>query len=209
LPPLAAGTVLGRAGVPLRLREVTCATCHQDPHEGRYAAQGARPQAAGCEACHDTRRFRPSTLDVSAHARYAFPLEGAHRAVPCEACHADLKAPGATSSLIAAGVKAPRLRFTVERASCDACHTNPHGDQFASERTGAACDRCHGVDAFSPAARFDHQRDASFSLKPAHERVPCASCHVPRPDPGGRPMTVYRPLSSKCESCHAAGARRS
>jgi len=209
LPPLPAGFTLGRAGVALRLREVTCPACHADPHEGRYGPSGARPLAAGCEACHDTRRFSPSTLDVAAHAKYDFPLEGAHRAVPCAGCHADLKAPGGTSSLVAAGGLVARRRFTVERRTCEACHTDPHGNQFAVAGAVPGCDRCHGADGFRPATRFDHERDAGFALKPAHERVPCGACHVPKPDAAGRSVTLYRPLSSKCESCHAAGVRRS
>jgi len=38
---------------------------------------------------------------------------------------------------------------------------------------------------------------------------PCAGCHVPRTEASGHPMAVYRLLSSKCESWHAAGERRS
>ena len=209
LPALPPAAKLGRAGVALTLREIACPACHVDPHEGRYAERGARPQPAGCESCHDARRFRPSTVDVEAHGKYAFQLEGAHRAVPCAGCHTELKRPGRTTSLVASGPAGPRLRFAVEPAGCENCHENPHGDQFAAGSAPGGCERCHGVDAFRPASRFDHERDTSFLLKGAHEAVRCASCHVPGTDASGRPMVVYRPLSAKCESCHAAGERRS
>jgi hypothetical protein len=208
LPPLPPAAKLGRARVALVLRETTCSACHVDPHVGRYAAGGARPQPNGCESCHDTRQFRPSTVDVAAHIGYAFPLEGAHRAVPCAGCHAELKRGGRTSSLIASGPPGPPLRLTVKAVGCEGCHLNPHGNQFAADSARGGCERCHGLDAFRPAARFDHERDASFHLKGAHEVVPCASCHVSRSAPGS-PTVVYRPLSAACESCHAAGKRRS
>jgi hypothetical protein len=209
LPPLPPAGKLGRAGVALTLRETTCPACHVDPHEGRYAAGGARPQTAGCEACHDARRFRPSTIDVAAHAEYAFRLEGAHRAVPCAACHDELKRPARSTSIVADGPAGPGLRLTVDSVACETCHVNPHGSQFAAGAVRGGCERCHGVEGFRPAARFDHERDTAFPLKGAHEKVPCASCHIPRPDDSARAVAVYRPLSSKCESCHAAGGRRS
>jgi hypothetical protein len=195
--------------VALTLRETTCPACHVDPHEGRYAVGGARPQTAGCEACHDARRFRPSTIDVAAHAEYAFRLEGAHRAVPCAACHDVLKRPARSTSLVVDGPAGPGLRLTVDSVACETCHVNPHGSQFAAGAARGGCERCHGVEGFRPAARFDHERDTAFPLKSAHEKVPCASCHIPRPDDSARAVVVYRPLSAKCESCHAAGGRRS
>lgn len=208
LPPLPV-TTLGKAGVLLKVRETTCPACHADPHGGRFGERGQRPMARGCEACHDAARFRPSTVDVAAHAEYGFALDGAHRAVPCAACHEEMRRPGRKSSLIAGDTAGAALAFTVKQAGCEGCHTNPHGSQFDGRGRPGGCERCHGVDAFRPAVRFDHERDTSFPLKAAHQSVPCASCHVPRPDASGRLTVTYRPLSGKCESCHAAGERRS
>ena len=53
----------------------------------------------------------------------------------------------------------------------------PHGDQFDARKDRGRCDACHTVEAFAPAGQFDHDRDASFSLKGAHEGVPCNQCH--------------------------------
>ncbi len=202
LPPLPGIQVLGKAGVAIKLKETECVSCHIDPHDGRFAAKGARPYPNGCPACHGVRSFRPSTIDVAAHRRYAFPLEGAHRAVACFTCHEEMKHPKTTSSLVMVAWQGPRLLFAAARGGCQGCHENPHGTQFAGKKDRGACESCHGVDAFRPAARFDHDRDAAFSLKGAHATVPCNRCHPSTLGPGGKPLVIYRPVSGKCENCH-------
>ncbi len=209
LPPITlAAAALGRAGVALRLAQTDCADCHADPHRGRFAPGGPRAQAQGCLACHTAERFRPSTVDQAAHQRYALPLEGAHRAVPCFGCHREIT-PGAAAprpTLVAAAAPFPLLTFA-RPSGCADCHADPHGGQFAARRDGGQCDGCHGVDAFAPASRFDHDRDAAFPLRGAHEKVPCRRCHpTDLTAPGPTPRLVYRPVSGKCENCH--GNRR-
>ncbi len=204
---------LGTAHVVLRVPETACADCHVDPHAGRYAAGGAFPMPGGCRLCHDTRRFRPSTVDVAMHARFSFALVGAHRAVACVACHAEMRAPEAASTLVLAPRGVASLPFTHTRSTtCRSCHEgdSPHGAQFASRKDGGACESCHGTDSFAPASRFDHDRDASFPLAGAHANVPCAACHRTETTGAGKARVVYRPLSGRCESCHARhGATRS
>lgn len=173
----AAGTTV------LRPAFARCIDCHRrDPHDG--------PAGRDCAGCHDVRRFRPSTVDVAGHARFTFALDGAHRAVPCAACHRTLSA--------AAPPRSRTVSLAAER-TCAGCHAGPHGDQFASRRDRGACQECHSVAAWRPADRFDHERDAAFPLAGAHARVPCARCHPPaRPAADRR----FRPVSSKCETCH-------
>jgi hypothetical protein len=125
--------------------------------------------------------MRPSTVDVAAHARFAFALDGAHRAVPCAGCHKTMSG-----------------SLSVSRTCAD-CHATPHGSQFVSRADRGACDACHDTGAWRPAARFDHERDAAFALAGAHARVSCGSCHRPGDASVDR---VYRPVSGKCESCH-------
>jgi len=204
LPPLPDTTVLGRAAVALTLREIDCEACHVDPHRGRFAAGGSRPQSRGCLACHDVRTFRPSTADVAAHAKFAFVLEGAHRATACVGCHAEFKQAGAPkrSSLRLAGSGMAELRFEAKH-ECAACHETPHGRQFDARKDRGRCDACHDVDAFAPASKFDHTKDATFSTGGAHEHVACNQCH-PADRNGRTPQAlIYRPISGKCESCHA------
>lgn len=202
LPSLANDPAVGRARFKFRIAEVECAACHQDPHRSRYTAGGARPVAGGCPACHDARSFRPANIAIAAHADYGFPLDGAHGATPCGACHQAITRTGASrpallrqAAVRTVGLEAPRV--------CAECHQTPHGTQFDSRADRGRCEACHGTDRFQPASRFDHDRDASFRLGGGHERVPCNRCHPTEVSATGKPQLRYRPVSGKCESCHA------
>lgn len=199
LPALPPRRVLGAAGVALQLAETECAACHADPHQRRYPR---------CPDCHDARDFRPSTIDIAAHRRYRFALEDAHGAVLCVACHRDMERPRATSSLVLAARTIPRMLFGAPPGGCRGCHETPHGSQFARRSDRGACESCHATAAFRPATRFDHNRHAAFSLKGAHAGVPCARCHPSVRQAGGKTVVIYRPVSSKCESCHGENVRR-
>ena len=201
LPAPASSVSLGNAAVAVTLAGTACADCHVDAHAGRYGKAGTLPTAGDCSACHSVTSFRPSLVDGARHDRFSFQLKGAHRAVACVSCHDELGAKPATSTLLqsARGVTRFPAAPTTTR-SCATCHANPHGAQFANRKV-QSCELCHGVASFVPAPLFDHERDASFSLRGAHAKVACARCHE-RTDVGGVLVTTYRPLSGKCESCH-------
>jgi hypothetical protein len=204
LPQLTTTSYLGKAQVALTLGNVGCADCHVDAHRGRLAAQTAGGPSAACTTCHDSNHFRPSTIDVTLHAKLGFQLDGAHGAVPCTACHATLGDTRPTVTLV--GLRHDNgagWTFPTKGKSCASCHASPHGDQFASRQDKGACDGCHGTDAFAPASRFDHGRDTSFPLTGGHARVACDRCHVSEPAGAGKTRVRYRPVSTKCESCHS------
>ena len=204
LPPVAPTVALGTAKVALRLSAVACEGCHVDVHAGRFAAGGASPIAGGCGACHGSVSFHPSTVDVANHARFALALEGAHRAVPCAQCHAELGGRHTTSTLLLTAGSVPRLPFGgTTRTTCISCHATPHREQFATRKDQGACEACHGIEAFAPATRFDHDRDASFKLQGAHATVACAACHKAVRGAGGEGPVTYRGVPSTCESCHS------
>ncbi len=208
LRPLPNAARLGKARFALTGLETGCAECHADPHAGRFEPQGARPVAGGCAACHDARAFAPAAVDVARHQAFSFPLSGAHRATLCQACHRDMiprTDRPAGSTLVAAGRAMAAPRFEA-RSDCVGCHAeqSPHGNQFAERKGKGACEACHDEAAFTPASRFDHDRDAAFKLEGGHRPVPCGDCHKATSGAGGGPArVVYRPLSGKCEDCHA------
>lgn len=203
LPP-PANLPHGTASVLFAIRDTACAACHFDPHLGRFATRGTLPIPGGCSACHTTAAFRPSSMDVIRHALVGFPLEGAHRAAPCVACHTAMGPRPATGTLLrSTPAPAPLLLVAEKGTTCSACHASPHADQFRGRKGGDACESCHGPDSFRPATRFNHDRDATFALTGAHEHVACAACHKPSTAPDGAATVRYRPLSTKCESCHA------
>jgi hypothetical protein len=209
LAPLPGEKVLGRARIALKLEERQCADCHHDPHGGRYGAAKTAKVAMACQECHDETAFTPSLIDPALHQRFPFRLEGAHLATPCVVCHQELASRGSgkpASALRFATAHGRKLEFTQKRSLCADCHqaANPHGAQFAERADGGACDSCHTQDSFRTAPRFDHDRDAAFSLKGAHARVPCDRCHATRRDAAGRDQVVYRPVPMRCEDCHRA-----
>ncbi|HET9386322.1 MAG TPA: cytochrome c3 family protein [Gemmatimonadales bacterium] len=187
------------AGGVVAMRPATneCVSCHIDPHASRLPR---------CNDCHDLQGFRPAKVAVAEHQRFRFALEGAHRAVPCVDCHDAMKRRDRSSTLKLAWRGAP-ITFAAPPGGCAGCHADPHGGQFARRAGGRAgtCETCHDVVSFRPARRFDHNRDAAFSLKGAHTGVPCERCHKPQSaGAGGRaaPIIVYRPVPTACEACH-------
>ncbi|MEK7380703.1 MAG: cytochrome c3 family protein [Gemmatimonadota bacterium] len=194
LPPLTGVDSLGPAGVRFRLGTSDCVSCHSDPHQGRLVGS--------CKDCHNASAFRPSTMDLVSHGTRAFPLEGAHRAVPCVACHDGLARPSAGAALLRATVQPAPLDLRTGPTGCAACHRDSHVGQFVA-REGGRCDLCHSADRFAPAERFDHDRDAAFSLEGGHATVACSRCH-PSSMEGGRLLVQYRPTPRNCESCHPA-----
>jgi hypothetical protein len=200
---LSAPAAMGRARIVFRIPEQDCGECHVDSHRGRLAAQQAGGSDGACTACHNTDRFRPSTVDVAAHLKYGFRLDGAHGAVPCTACHTTIGATRPTVTLVGLRHDAGAAwLFPTKGRACAACHTSPHGDQFAARADKGACESCHGTDAFAPANRFDHGRDTGFQLTGGHAGVACAKCHPTEAGSAQSTRVRYRPVSAKCESCH-------
>jgi hypothetical protein len=218
LAPFADAARFGKVGFAMTMPERACADCHADPHQGRFAPRSA------CGDCHTTGAWRPARVGVAEHAKFRFPLAGAHRAVLCVDCHRDLagrSTPGGgsanagaagarsgtagddRSTLIRATRPVPPLTFAVAKQACADCHAGPHGDQFTKPAARAmACERCHGVEVFRPATGFDHARDTAFPLDGAHRGVPCARCHGPVKSPNGDRIVRYRGVPTACESCH-------
>jgi hypothetical protein len=197
LPALPGLATVGSAGALFRVPR-TCAECHADPHRSRFGSADD-----DCRRCHDPAAFSPSAVDASAHAKYEFPLQGAHAAVPCFLCHRDLEATRPSSTLIGIAARWPALELRVAHGTCTDCHADPHGGQFVGRSGGESCAVCHGLDAFRPASDFVHDRDARFPLQGAHAKVACDKCHVTGPRTDGTIGTVFRPLASACEACHA------
>ena len=201
LPAPAAINSLGSAKVALSIG-ASCTSCHVDAHSGRFELSGATPVAGSCVACHSTTAFHPSTIDIARHESFSFKLEGAHRAVPCSQCHVAMPRVHAPSTLLLNARSVPKLPFGERRTTCAACHTSPHGAQFAARADRGECAACHGVDAFAPASRFDHNRHSSFRLEGAHVKVTCGACHRAEREGNGALVTSYRAVPSKCEACH-------
>ena len=181
-----------------------CDACHADVHAGQLpdgTAEGGRD----CKACHTETAFTPVVFSLAAHDSGAFPLTGAHQAVPCSACHVMLPD---------AAPRSGRIRFRFAAMNCASCHRDPHGGQFAGRhvpgsRPPAAseagvretCTPCHTAVSWAvTAATFDHD-SAGFPLRGAHLRVACDKCHLPAGP--GLPMR-FKGVPTSCDAaqCH-------
>ncbi len=147
---------------------VACAHCHDDPHQGQVSG--------GCATCHNDTDWSPSTLTVTDHADFAFPLEGLHAQVSCGGCHVD----GALTGL-------PQ--------TCNECHLDRHRGKL-----GEDCTECHSVHGFTPVEGFLHADRTGFELVGVHDGKACDACHQ---GDNGRAMRVTMDVT--CQTCHAEG----
>ena len=171
-------------------KQLNCTTCHDDIHKGEFADRmrvaDRMGKPLGCEACHSTKEW--DDLAKFDHTQTSFPLVGSHRAVPCADCH---KPPNMELTL-------EHVRFRSASTACGECHENPHADQFGTRASD--CGSCHNSNKWKPSV-FDHEK-TTFSLKGAHEDVPCASCHTVKRQVGDKLVLFYKPAPTACADCH-------
>ncbi|MBL8756252.1 MAG: cytochrome c3 family protein [Planctomycetes bacterium] len=169
-----------------------CASCHQDPHQGRMQFE--------CATCHEQATF--AERRVADHERW-LPLVGPHAAVGCRDCHGA----GGPHAL-------ERLRPGAHAAArgCADCHPSPHSERFLAGNTAAAgvgpaqvCATCHAASlpAFADSrvtvtpAQHAH---GGFPLATPHEGVACHRCHQPSAPWAGRHPGRG---ADDCFACHA------
>jgi len=174
---------------------LSCTTCHVDPHRGEFAermkVRGADGKPQGCETCHSTNSWTEKLRFD--HSTTKFPLTGAHRAVVCMNCH-----------------KPPNMEVTMKNVvynsapkQCDGCHEDPHARQFAKNGVNPDCTSCHDTARWKPSL-FDHETRTTFSLKNAHQDVPCRDCHKTFRDVQNKSVLFYKPTPRECAGCHGA-----
>ena len=158
----------------------SCESCHKDKHQGRFASV---MKERSCDACHTTEVWKKVIFD---HDKTDFPLTGKHTSAACDKCH--MKKTGSAGPL-----------YKGMSTACSGCHADPHRGQF-SDTGGEACSGCHATTGWKNLI-FDHNVRSSFPLTGAHAKVQCSSCHPPEQQEGNL-FIRYKPLASKCESCH-------
>jgi Doubled CXXCH motif (Paired_CXXCH_1) len=160
-----------------------CASCHDDPHEKRFAAR----DGGECSGCHSEAGFRPSRFGIDQHATTRLPLTGHHAAVACSRCHERAPSEGR------------RLVWAMQKTRCADCHENPHGPQFAEEMRKNGCATCH-TSAGWDVPKIDH---GTWPLTGAHVAAPCAACHqASEQDRKAGKGPSYRQAPRACEGCH-------
>jgi hypothetical protein len=184
-----------KSSIPYHFNDLSCTTCHQDPHKGQFKERmvkvGANGKPAGCEACHITKAWHE--LERFNHDETPFPLQGSHRAVACIDCH---KPPNLETKLVNADFKQAPTK-------CEECHEEPHGKQFAKEDQVTHCVDCHNSTKWKPSL-FDHDKRTTFPLEGEHRKVVCSGCHKLMKDVDGKQVLFYKPTPKPCADCHGA-----
>lgn len=187
--------------------ELKCLECHTEIRErvtqrrGMHAVwvkpNGTSKDCATCHSEHNGADFQIVHWDPSReamdHSKTGFTLTGKHAGVACGNCHkAEFISVAARSGILVKDLGQTYLGLSRE---CAACHQDEHRGQL-----GKDCASCHTVQAWKPASLFSHAK-ARFALTGAHEKTPCAKCHISIAD--AKPYVKYKGIVfAKCTACH-------
>lgn len=129
-----------------------------------------------CMLCHTSAGWTPARVSAKFnHAKYGFPLTGAHATTRCLACHASLD-------------------FTQTKKMCVTCHEDPHRAEL-----GTDCARCHGARSFvDRTAMVRAHQSSRFPLTGSHAGLECESCHKP----AAQGQMQFVGTQAECQSCH-------
>jgi hypothetical protein len=160
-----------------------CATCHKDPHEGRFGTD--------CAKCHQEKGFKAlRSMDQFDHSLTDYPLQGKHVGVDCKKCHK--------------GAYTDPLVFD----ACNKCHEDYHQGDFAKNGSSPDCVECHFLTDGFDVSMYSLEQHASsrFPLEGAHIATPCMACHLvdgaKRKPARPKQKWVFRDLATACYDCH-------
>jgi hypothetical protein len=122
------------------------------------------------------------------HSKTKFALEGAHASQACRDCHFNKEKTGHANQ-----------KFAGLETSCAACHADKHMQQFAVNGV-TDCSRCHGLEKYKPATKFDHSK-TNFVLDGKHVNVACNKCHKEVTEQGVT-FVLYKIKNFQCADCH-------
>jgi hypothetical protein len=179
------------ATVVLRFASQRCLDCHSDAHHGQFTE---RIKKDGCEGCHRVDAWNLLAFDHDRDSRFA--LRGKHKSLACVRCHAEVFRSGGREY----------RKYKPLSMLCESCHKDVHFGQFvkhgSSTESQVACDACHTEGGFKPVL-FNHNTQSRFALTGAHEKTPCSACHKAVVLNNGMSVVVYKPIDTKCSTCHA------
>jgi hypothetical protein len=151
-----------------------CAECHENPHTDAAPKAKAKMRIADsgdCAQCHNSVTFKDNQVTAALHARFGFPLRGAHGRSKCADCH------GVAGRTPRWHGKSPAVE------NCRACHESPHQDRLlakdvANDRNCVECHRDADASfAVATTTAAQHAR-TGFPLAEPHGKVACEKCHV-------------------------------
>ncbi|MBP6312304.1 MAG: hypothetical protein WAR83_10745 [Flavobacteriales bacterium] len=175
-----------------------CLECHKDikslitKKKGYHASSDVKNKDCfTCHSEHHGRKFEMVRFDEKAfdHALTGYELEGAHKPIDCRKCHAP-------ENIKNSEIRKRKLTFLGMDQACLSCH-----DDFHQATMSGECVKCHNMDAFRPASRFDHD-ETDFKLTGKHVPVDCAKCHETITRQGKEFQKFADVPHADCKSCH-------
>lgn len=151
----------------------TCASCHADPHEGKFAP-------TPCADCHDTKSWKGATEAIRKN-HPGLSLRNGHRRVDCKRCH--------DKGIDAAPSKG---------SACVDCHAPVHEAKF-----GRGCKSCHkSIEWLGLPEQIgrDAHGKTPYPLTGMHTDVACAKCHPKKLPVDQRYRKLSY---DACTGCHA------
>ncbi len=176
-----------------------CLACHTeikdrvDQKKGYHSSSGVIDK--NCVSCHNDHhgktfeiiRFEKEAFD---HKLTGYLLEGAHSKKKCADCH---------KKEFIASQKLKDKKYSTYlglETSCKSCHADYHENTLS-----ANCTDCHGMDAFKPALKFDHNK-ARFRLAGKHQATECIKCHKMETR-GSKQVQKFTGIPfASCTNCH-------
>lgn len=158
-----------------------CKDCHVDYHKNQFVKNGVAPD---CSQCHDVKGFTLFSYTIEQHNLSAFPLQGAHVAIPCFECHK----------------KQEKWNFREIGKNCKDCHKDIHQNLIqAKYYPESDCKSCHNETRWGDVA-FDHSK-TEFKLDGTHKKQSCRACHF-KQDSYGIAQQKFSGMSKNCTECH-------
>lgn len=144
-----------------------CVSCHliKDVHKNRFGNK--------CQDCHQENKWNKNTFDHDKDTKYK--LKGIHLSVTCHSCHTRTQ-------------KKQTINKTTR--NCYSCHRL---DDAHKGQNGKKCQDCHNEKNWLESS-FDHDTKTNFTLRGAHKKASCQSCH--------QTDTVGEKTDTACYSCH-------
>lgn len=182
--------------IGLHKKVVKCEDCHP---ARQYDGTPTTCSAVGCHAKDDAHKGRLGDACEKCHLETGenlfnhntmsdYKLDGSHLKTKCSECH-------------------PSVTFKPRPTNCFGCHPDPdvHKGQY-----GTLCETCHNTTTFADIKPLHDVGD--FSLKGAHDNLPCQRCHKdnrPLAGSGNLCINCHRQddihsnsLSPRCGECH-------
>jgi len=175
-----------------KLPYAKCTDCHQDEHQGQFAAA---PWLNKCERCHTGATWHNTNYTLALHQKGKYPLTGAHMAVACNDCHKPM-------------LGSPVALYHFKSVECTTCHEDIHKGEFASrmavlspQHRPVGCESCHQTKDWHDLTKFDHST-TKFALEGSHRAVQCIECHKP-PNMERTLLHVnFAQAPKQCNDCH-------